>query len=116
MTSRIQCVPSRSPDRSRLGLQPRCTSSQILHTLRTCTHVLPKNTAPRREPRSASSKSDILESGTTVASLFFENVFGAQAQKALTVFVALRCVLRVLLRIYQILFMDRVTVHWGERH
>ncbi|KAI0246926.1 amino acid transporter [Lactifluus subvellereus] len=38
----------------------------------------------------ASSKTAILESGTTVASLFFENVFGAHAQKALTVFVALR--------------------------
>jgi len=42
---------------------------------------------------SASSKTDILESDTTVASLFFENVFGVQAQRALTVFVALRCVL-----------------------
>jgi amino acid transporter len=68
---------------------------------------------PRREPLSVSSKSDILESGTTVASLFFENVFGAQAQKALTVFVALRCILRALLRI---LLMGRITVHWGERH
>jgi len=37
----------------------------------------------------ASSKTDILESDTTVASLFFENVFGVQAQSALTVFVAL---------------------------
>ncbi|KAI9509546.1 amino acid transporter [Russula earlei] len=37
----------------------------------------------------ASSKQDILSSGTTVASLFFKNVFGRQAQKALTVFVAL---------------------------
>ncbi|KAF8469286.1 amino acid transporter [Russula ochroleuca] len=36
-----------------------------------------------------SSKTAILESGTTVASLFFENVFGVQAQRALTVFVAL---------------------------
>jgi L-type amino acid transporter 9 len=39
---------------------------------------------------SASSKADILHSGTTVASLFFERVFGTKAQKALTVFVALR--------------------------
>ena len=38
----------------------------------------------------ASSKADILNSGTTVASMFFESVFGAKAQKALTVFVALR--------------------------
>lgn len=37
----------------------------------------------------ASSKTDILESDTTVASLFFENVFGVQAQRVLTVFVAL---------------------------
>jgi len=37
----------------------------------------------------ASSKKDILKSGTTVASLFFKNVFGSHAQKALTVFVAL---------------------------
>ena len=46
--------------------------------------------------RSASSKEDILESGTTVASLFFKNVFGSQTQQALTVFVALRCVLRAI--------------------
>jgi len=37
----------------------------------------------------ASPKKAILESGTTVASLFFENVFGVQAQRAMTVFVAL---------------------------
>jgi solute carrier family 7 (L-type amino acid transporter), member 9/15 len=41
---------------------------------------------------SASSKRDILESGTAVAPLFFKNVFGAQAQRALSAFVALRCV------------------------
>ncbi|THH29072.1 hypothetical protein EUX98_g5112 [Antrodiella citrinella] len=35
---------------------------------------------------SASSKEEILKSGVTVASLFFGNVFGKQAQKALTVF------------------------------
>lgn len=38
----------------------------------------------------AATKDEILHSGTTVASLFFKNVFGVQAQKALTVFVALR--------------------------
>ncbi|KAL1948698.1 hypothetical protein VTO73DRAFT_10504 [Trametes versicolor] len=38
----------------------------------------------------AATKDQILHSGTTVASLFFKNVFGVQAQKALTVFVALR--------------------------
>ena len=39
---------------------------------------------------SAATKEEIQSSGVTVASLFFRNVFGAQAQKALTVFVALR--------------------------
>ena len=48
--------------------------------------------APELLLYSASSKTAILDSGTTVASLFFENVFGAHAQKVLTVFVALRCV------------------------
>ncbi|KAI0278429.1 amino acid permease-domain-containing protein [Russula aff. rugulosa BPL654] len=52
----------------------------------------PRQTTPEFECYiySASSKTDILESDTTVASLFFENVFGVQAQRALTVFVALR--------------------------
>jgi len=44
----------------------------------------------------ASSKKDILESGTTVASLFFKNVFGMQTQQALTVFVALSALGNVL--------------------
>jgi hypothetical protein len=39
---------------------------------------------------SAATKQEILKSGVTVASLFFGEVFGKQAQKALTVFVALR--------------------------
>ncbi|KAH8989891.1 amino acid transporter [Lactarius hatsudake] len=38
----------------------------------------------------ALSKADIVNSETTVASLFLESVFGTKAQKALTVFVALR--------------------------
>ena len=38
----------------------------------------------------AATKEEISKSGVTVASLFFRNVFGAKAQKALTVFVALR--------------------------
>ena len=38
----------------------------------------------------ASTKEEIVESGVTVASLFFNNVFGPKAQKALTLFVALR--------------------------
>ncbi|KAF8889842.1 amino acid transporter [Infundibulicybe gibba] len=40
----------------------------------------------------AASKEEIRNSGVTVASLFFGKVFGAQAQKALSVFVALRYV------------------------
>ena len=38
----------------------------------------------------AATTEEIQKTGVTVASLFFGNVFGAQAQKALTVFVALR--------------------------
>ena len=38
----------------------------------------------------AATKEEITNSGVTVASLFFKNVFGSEAQKALTVFVALR--------------------------
>lgn len=39
---------------------------------------------------SAATKEEIQNAGVTVASLFFKNVFGTEAQKALTVFVALR--------------------------
>lgn len=39
---------------------------------------------------SAATKSEIQHTGVTVASLFFKNVFGTEAQRALTVFVALR--------------------------
>ena len=39
---------------------------------------------------SAASKDEIRNSGVTVASLFLGKVYGAEAQKALTVFVALR--------------------------
>ena len=45
---------------------------------------------------SAATKEEILQSGMTVASLFFKNVFGTQAQKALTVFVALSALGNVL--------------------
>lgn len=41
---------------------------------------------------SAATIAEIEGTGVTVASLFFKNVFGEQAQKALTVFVALRYV------------------------
>ena len=40
-------------------------------------------------PHSTATKEEIMESGVTVASLFFKNVFGKQAQRALSVFVAL---------------------------
>lgn len=46
----------------------------------------------RRLLSSAATTNEIRHTGVTVASLFFGNVFGAKAQKALTVFVALRCV------------------------
>ena len=39
---------------------------------------------------SAATKEEIQKSGVTVASLFFKKVFGTRAQKALSVFVALR--------------------------
>lgn len=44
----------------------------------------------------AASKEEILDSGITVASLFFQKVFGEHAQRALTVFVALRYVFDVI--------------------
>jgi len=62
-----------------------------------------------------------LESGTTVASLFFENVFGTQAQKALTVFVALSALGNVLsiaytaARINQELAKEGVPLPFGNR-
>ena len=40
--------------------------------------------------RRAATKEEILESGVTVASLFFRKIFGETAEKALSVFVALR--------------------------
>jgi amino acid transporter len=78
-------------------------------------HSPQKHMAPEYKcySHSASSKAAILESGTTVASLFFENVFGVQAQRALTVFIALRCVLYVLLKGLG-LILRCVTAHWGE--
>ncbi|KAI5116554.1 hypothetical protein M0805_007562 [Coniferiporia weirii] len=39
----------------------------------------------------AATKEEILNSGVAVAALFFEKVFGPGAERALTVFVALRC-------------------------
>jgi L-type amino acid transporter 9 len=42
---------------------------------------------------SAATKSEIESSGVTVAALFFQNVFGTAAERALSVFVALRCLI-----------------------
>jgi len=44
----------------------------------------------------AATKSEIQHTGVTVASLFFKNVFGTEAQRALTVFVALSALGNVL--------------------
>ena len=38
----------------------------------------------------AATKEEIINSNTTVAALFFENVFGTKAERALSVIVALR--------------------------
>jgi amino acid transporter len=38
----------------------------------------------------AASKAEIVKSSVTVASIFFKNVFGVKAERALSVFVALR--------------------------
>ena len=54
---------------------------------------------------SAASKDQIRQSGVTVAALFFKNVFGEQAQRALTVFVALRSVTRAC---YVVVFIKRI--------
>lgn len=40
----------------------------------------------------AATKKEIRSSGVTVAALLFKNVFGVQAERALTVFVALRLI------------------------
>lgn len=55
---------------------------------------------PRSQERSAASKEEIQKSGVTVASLFLGKVFGSEAQKALTVFIALRLVKSLLLLSY----------------
>lgn len=40
----------------------------------------------------AATKQEIASSGVTVAALFFKKVFGIQAERALSVFVALRSI------------------------
>ncbi|EKM57702.1 uncharacterized protein PHACADRAFT_192839 [Phanerochaete carnosa HHB-10118-sp] len=69
----------------------------------------------------AASKEEILNSGVTVASLFFGKVFGPQAQKALTVFVALSALGNVLsvtfscCRINQELAKEGLALPFGNR-
>jgi len=70
---------------------------------------------------SAASKEEILKSGVTVASLFFGNVFGRQAQRALTVFVALSALGNVITvtfaaaRINQELAKEGIPLPFGSR-
>jgi solute carrier family 7 (L-type amino acid transporter), member 9/15 len=52
----------------------------------------------------AASKKEIKSSGVTVAALFFKNVFGVQAERALSVFVALRLI--IFLKVVVDLFTD----------
>ncbi|KIP03101.1 hypothetical protein PHLGIDRAFT_26278 [Phlebiopsis gigantea 11061_1 CR5-6] len=69
----------------------------------------------------ASTKEEILKGGVTVASLFFRNVFGAQAQKALTVFVALSALGNVITvtfaasRVNQELAKEGIPLPFGSR-
>lgn len=69
----------------------------------------------------AASKEEITKTGVTVASLFFHNVFGAQAQKALTVFVALSALGNVITvtfaasRVNQELAKEGIPLPFGSR-
>ncbi|GJE85364.1 amino acid transporter [Phanerochaete sordida] len=69
----------------------------------------------------AASKEEILKTGVTVASLFFHNVFGEQAQKALTVFVALSALGNVITvtfaasRVNQELAKEGIPLPFGSR-
>ncbi|RDX42915.1 amino acid transporter [Lentinus brumalis] len=69
----------------------------------------------------AATKEEITKSGATVASLFFHNVFGAKAQKALTVFVALSALGNVITvtfaaaRINQELAKEGIPLPFGNR-
>ena len=83
----------RSPLRSLLASAPCCTSSRTSPISRECCFLAAKRsgmkTVLRYNPRAA-TKEEIMGSGVTVASLFFRKIFGVNAQKALSVFVALR--------------------------
>ncbi|KAI0659946.1 amino acid transporter [Cubamyces menziesii] len=69
----------------------------------------------------AATKEEITKSGVTVASLFFKNVFGEKAQKALTVFVALSALGNVITitfaaaRINQELAKEGIPLPFGNR-
>ncbi|KZS96412.1 hypothetical protein SISNIDRAFT_537152, partial [Sistotremastrum niveocremeum HHB9708] len=69
----------------------------------------------------AASKEEILDSGITVASLFFQKVFGEHAQRALTVFVALSALGNVLTitfaaaRVNQELAKEGVPLPFGNK-
>ncbi|KAJ8693380.1 hypothetical protein PTI98_008379 [Pleurotus ostreatus] len=69
----------------------------------------------------ASTKDEIINSGVTVASLFFKNVFGVQAQRALSAFVALSALGNTITvtftssRLYQELAKSGVPLPFGNR-
>lgn len=69
----------------------------------------------------ASTKEEIMNSGVTVASLFFKNVFGVQAQRALSAFVALSALGNTITvtftssRLYQELAKSGVPLPFGNR-
>ncbi|EIM87629.1 high affinity methionine permease [Stereum hirsutum FP-91666 SS1] len=60
----------------------------------------------------AVSKTDILNSGRTVAALYFRNMFGAKAEKALSVFVALSALGNVLSVLFS---LGRINQELGRR-
>ncbi|KAA1475064.1 amino acid transporter [Dentipellis sp. KUC8613] len=67
---------------------------------------------------SAASKQQVLKSGVTVAALFFKNVFGTKAEKALSVFVALRNVITITFaqsRVNQELAKEGIPLPFGNR-
>ena len=93
--SKTPYVPLRSPDHLDSALAPFFISSLMLRTLRAALQIYfhqPSQQCWWQWTRAA-TKEEIQSSGVTVASLFFRNVFGVQAQRALSVFVALRLTL-----------------------
>lgn len=76
----------------------------VIHPRQRCLFLVSAFETPlvpaRSQELSAASKEEIQKSGVTVASLFLGKVFGSEAQKALTVFIALRLVKSLLLLEY----------------